>query len=122
MTSDEGIQMELAAWAEAVQEERERAAEVNERRVRGFLVFATDPERAPDELGCRDVYATEARTPGEAAAKIRPLAEARRLRTLPCFRDLQGRARRGPLGRADRAERVPGELCARVLQRCREIG
>jgi hypothetical protein len=83
MTSDQGIQMDLAVWAEAVQDERERVAEVNEQRAarRGFLVFATDPDRAPDEPGYRDVYATEARTPGEAAAKVRPLAEGRRLRT-----------------------------------------
>jgi hypothetical protein len=83
MTSDQGIQMDLAVWAEAVQDERERVAEVNEQRAtrRGFLVFATDPDRAPDEPGYRDVYATEARTPGEAAAKVRPLAEGRRLWT-----------------------------------------
>ncbi len=31
--------------------------------------------------GYREVYATEAKTPGEAAAKVRPLAGGRRLRT-----------------------------------------
>ena len=41
-------------------------------------VFATDPVRAPDQP---EVFATEAKTPGEATAKIRPLAEGRRLRT-----------------------------------------
>lgn len=78
-----GEQIDLASWAQELQEERERVAEVNERRAarRGFLVFATDPERAPDEPGYREVYATEARTPGEAAAKVRPLAKGRRLRT-----------------------------------------
>jgi hypothetical protein len=83
MTSDQGIQMHLGAWAHELDEERARFQEANERRVarRGFLVFATDPERAPDEPGYRDVYATEARTPGEAAAKVRPLAKGRRLRT-----------------------------------------
>ena len=57
--------------------------EVNRERAlrRGYLVFATDPELAPGEPGYREVYATEARTPGEARAKVRPLAEGRRLRT-----------------------------------------
>jgi hypothetical protein len=47
---------------------------------RGYLVFATDPERAPDEPGYREVYATEARTPNEATAKVRAVAGGRRLR------------------------------------------
>lgn len=82
-STEQGEQIDLAAWAQELREERERIAEANERRAarRGFLVFATDPQRAPDEPGYRDVYATEARTPGEAAAKIRPLAKGRRLRT-----------------------------------------
>ncbi len=82
-STEQGEQIDLMTWARELQEERERVAEVNEQRAarRGFLVFATDPERAPDEPGYRDVYATEARTSGEAAAKIRPLAEGRRLRT-----------------------------------------
>jgi hypothetical protein len=80
---EQGEQIDLGTWAQELQEERERVAEVNERRAarRGFLVFATDPERAPEEPGYREVYATEAKTPGEAAAKVRPLAEGRRLRT-----------------------------------------
>lgn len=82
-TIDQGEQMSLTAWAEELEHERERIAEVNERRAasRGFLVFATDSERSPEEPGYRYVYATEARTPAEAAAKIRPLAGDRRLRT-----------------------------------------
>jgi hypothetical protein len=44
-------------------------------------VFATDPALAPDETGYRQVFATEAKTHSEAAAKIRPLAAGRRLRT-----------------------------------------
>jgi len=69
ISTEQGEQIDLATWARDLQEERERVAEVNEQRAarRGFLVFATDPERAPDEPGYRDVYATEARTPGEAA-------------------------------------------------------
>jgi len=56
---------------------------VNQRRAarRGYLVFATDPQRGPDEPGYREVFATEAKTPGEATSKVRPLAEGRRLRT-----------------------------------------
>jgi hypothetical protein len=48
---------------------------------RGYLVFATDPTRTPGEPGYTEVFATEARTPAQAAAKVRPLAEGRRLRT-----------------------------------------
>ena len=83
VSTKQGEQTDLYTWARELEEERERVAEVNEQRAarRGFLVFATDPDRAPDEPGYRDVYATEARTPGEAAAKIKPLADGRRLRT-----------------------------------------
>lgn len=70
-------------WAQELAEEHARLAAINEERSarRGYLVFATDPARAPDEPGYREVYATEARTPGQATAKVRPLAEGRRLRT-----------------------------------------
>jgi hypothetical protein len=34
----------------------------------------------PDEAGYRDMYSTEARTPGETAANVRRLAGSRRLR------------------------------------------
>jgi hypothetical protein len=83
ISTEQGEQIDLATWAQELEAERERIAEANERKAarRGFLVFATDPGRAPDEPGYRDVYATEARTPGEAAAKVRPLATGRRLRT-----------------------------------------
>jgi len=83
ISTEQSQQIDLAAWGQELQEERERIEEANERRAarRGFLVFATDPDRAPEEPGYRDVYATEARTPGEAAAKVRPLANGRRLRT-----------------------------------------
>lgn len=81
--SDQGTQIDLAAWAKELEEERAVLEEANEKRAarRGYLVFATDPERAPDEPGYREVFATEARTPGEATAKVRPLAEGRRFRT-----------------------------------------
>jgi hypothetical protein len=83
ISTEQGEQIDLATWAQELEAERERIAEANERKAarRGFLVFATDPGRAPGEPGYRDVYATEARTPGEAAAKVRPLATGRRLRT-----------------------------------------
>jgi hypothetical protein len=82
-TSDQGTQIDLTAWAQELEEERGRLEKANERRAarRGYLVFATDPSRAPDEPGYREVFATEAKTPGEASAKIRPLAAGRRLRT-----------------------------------------
>jgi hypothetical protein len=83
MTSPQGEQIDLVAWAQELEDERERVREVNASRVerRGYLVFATDPERAPDEPGYREVFATEAKTPGEATKKVRPLADGRRLRT-----------------------------------------
>jgi len=82
-TSDQGTQVDMAAWAQELDEERERLEQANERRAarRGYLVFATDPSRAPGEPGYRGVFATEAKTPGEATAKVRPLADGRRLRT-----------------------------------------
>jgi hypothetical protein len=81
--TDQGTQINLSAWAEELAEERSRLDKANKERSarRGYLVFATDPGRAPDEPGYREVFATEAKTPSEATAKIRPLAEGRRLRT-----------------------------------------
>jgi hypothetical protein len=83
MTTEQGTQIDLVAWAQELEEERERLEDANRQRAarRGYLVFATDPDRAPDEPGYREVFATEAKTPGEATAKVRPLAEGRRLRT-----------------------------------------
>lgn len=82
-TTDQGTQIDLAAWAQELEDERVRVERTNEQRAarRGYLVFATDPSLAPDEPGYREVYATEARTPGEATGKVRPIAAGRRLRT-----------------------------------------
>lgn len=75
-------QIDLFAWADELERERERVTQINAERAagRGYLVFATDPNVAPDEPEYRQVYATEARTPNQALAKIRPLAGGRRLR------------------------------------------
>jgi hypothetical protein len=43
-------------------------------RNRGYLVFATDPSKGVDSAEYQQVYATEARTPNQAIAKVRPLA------------------------------------------------
>jgi hypothetical protein len=82
MTSATDTQIDLFAWARDLEQEHERIARANEERARrrGYLVFATDPSVSPGEPGYREVYATEARTPNQAVAKIRPLAEGRRLR------------------------------------------
>ena len=74
---------DLLAWAEELDAERSRVREANEAREarRGYLVFATDPDLSPEQPGYRDVYATEAKTPSEAAAKVRPIAAGRRLTT-----------------------------------------
>ena len=83
VTSDQGTQIDLVAWARELDEKHDRLEKANEQRAarRGYLIFATAPDIAPDEPGYRDVYATEAKTPGEATAKVRPLAAGRRLRT-----------------------------------------
>lgn len=75
-------QIDLFAWAKDLEEERQRIAEINGEREarRGWLVFATDPDAAPDEPGYRELYATEARTSNQAIAKVRPITEGRRLR------------------------------------------
>ncbi len=75
MTTATGTQIDLFAWARDLERENKRIAKINEERARrrGYLVFATDPAISPDEPGYREVYATEARTPNQAAAKIRPL-------------------------------------------------
>jgi len=82
MTPKTETQIDLFAWADELEEERARIADINEERKarRGYLVFATDPEVAPGDPGYRDTYATEARTPNQAVAKVRPIAAGRRLR------------------------------------------
>jgi hypothetical protein len=64
-----------------LERENKRIAEINAQRVRnrGYLVFATDPSKGVDSAEYQQVYATEARTPNQAIAKVRPLAEGRRL-------------------------------------------
>ena len=81
-TSKTPEQIDLFAWAADLEAERERISDINAERAarRGYVVFATDPEIPPDEPGYRDVYATEAPTPNQATAKVRPIAQGRRLR------------------------------------------
>jgi hypothetical protein len=75
-------QPDLFQWAAELEREQERVRAVNDERAtrRGFVIFATDPTIDPDAPGYRDVYATEAASPAQAIAKIRPLAGDRRLR------------------------------------------
>ncbi len=75
-------QRDLFAWADELEEERARIADINAERAarRGYIVFATDPEVSPDEPGYRETFATEAKTPHQAMAKVRPIASGRRLR------------------------------------------
>jgi hypothetical protein len=82
-SSEQGTQIDLATSAQALEEERTQLEQANEKRAarRGYLVFATNPELAPDDPGYREVFATEAKTPAEATAKVRPLTDGRRLRT-----------------------------------------
>jgi hypothetical protein len=82
VTQNPDSQIDLFAWAQELEEEREHVANSNAERAsrRGYLVFATDPNLAPDERGYREIYATEAKTPNQAIAKVRPLAQGRRFR------------------------------------------
>jgi hypothetical protein len=75
-------QIDLFAWADELEGERRRIQNANRARAerRGYLVFATDPESAPDSPDYRRVYATEERTPARAIRKVKPLAQGRRLR------------------------------------------
>ena len=81
MTTAAGTQSDLFAWARELEGENTRIAEINAERVgdRGYLVFATDPSKGVDSAEYQQVYATEARTPNQAIAKVRPLAEDRRV-------------------------------------------
>lgn len=81
MTPPPETQIDLFAWARELEQERERVAHVNAERAkgRGYLVFATDPSISPEESGYREVYATEAKTPNQAMAKVRPITTGRRL-------------------------------------------
>src|SRR4051794_22329512 len=83
VSSAQGTQIDLIAWADELETERTRVREANDARAerRGYLVFAIDPRLSPEEPAYREVYATEAKTPNQAAAKVRPLASGRRLRT-----------------------------------------
>jgi hypothetical protein len=79
---DAASQPDLFQWAAELKQEEERVRVVNEERAarRGFVVFATDPTLDPDSPAYRQVYATEAGSPAQAIAKIRPLTGDRRLR------------------------------------------
>jgi hypothetical protein len=82
MAQTGGARDDLSASAEDLEREARRIAEVNEQRARcrGYLVFATDPSTEVGSDDYQQVYATEARTPNQAIAKVRPLADGRRLR------------------------------------------
>jgi hypothetical protein len=62
MTTATGTQTDLFAWAQALERENKRIAEINVQRVRnrGYLVFATDPSKGVDSAEYRHVYVTEA--------------------------------------------------------------
>ena len=84
MTTATGTQSDLFAWAQDLERENKRIAEINAVRVRNrgylvFVVFATDASKDIDSAEYQHVYATEARTPNQAIAKVRPLTEGRRV-------------------------------------------
>jgi hypothetical protein len=82
MNPPPNTQMDLLAWAEELESERHQLESINAERAarRGFIVFATDPTIDTDSPEYREVFATEAKTPNQAVAKVRPLADGRRLR------------------------------------------
>lgn len=75
-------QMDLLAWAQELEDERQQFESVNAERAarRGFIVIATDPSVNTDSPNYREVFATEAKTPNQAIAKVRPVGNGRRLR------------------------------------------
>ena len=75
-------QLNLLRWVEDLEAERRQTETINaERRARrGFIIIATDPTVDVDSSDYRRIYATEAKTLGQATAKVRPVAEGRRLR------------------------------------------
>lgn len=75
-------QIDLFEWARELEIERDHVANANAERAtrRGYLIFATDPNIPPEESGYRQVYATEAKTPNQAMAKVRQITAGRRLR------------------------------------------
>ena len=75
-------QLDLFTYSTELEEEQARVEQVNSDRAggRGYLVFAIDPAVGPDEPGYRRVFTTEAKTPGQAMAKVRPLVPRCRLR------------------------------------------
>lgn len=81
MTTATDTQIDPAAWAQDLEQENKRIAEINTEPVRnrGYLVFATDPSHGVNSAEYQHVYATEARTSNQAIAKVRPLADGRRL-------------------------------------------
>lgn len=74
-------QVHKSASVEERKGEAARIERVNAERAsrRGYIVFATDPDIAPDEPDYRATFVTEAKTLNQAVAKVRPLAEGRRL-------------------------------------------
>jgi hypothetical protein len=82
MNPTANAQMDLLAWAQELEDERRKVESINTQRAarRGFLVIATDPAVDTDSPHYREVFATEAKTPNQAVAKVRPLADGRRLR------------------------------------------
>jgi hypothetical protein len=75
-------QLDLFTYAAGLEEEQAHVEQVNDDRARGrgYLVFAIDPAVGPDEPGYRRVFTTEAKTPGQAMAKVRLLVPRCRLR------------------------------------------
>jgi hypothetical protein len=65
-------QLDLADYAEALEEERQSVERENKKRRgrRAFVVFVTDPERAGKD-DYKLVFACEARTQAQAEAKVR---------------------------------------------------
>jgi hypothetical protein len=77
MTTVAGAHGDLFGWGRGVEGENTRIAEIDARRVgdRGQLVFITDPSVGVDLVEYQQAYATEARTPDQALAEVRPLTE-----------------------------------------------
>ena len=82
MTSDQGTQIDLSAWAQELDEERARLEKANESQLPAATSCSPPiPSAPPTSPATAKCSRLEAKTPGEATAKVRPLAAGRRLRT-----------------------------------------
>lgn len=107
-------QMDLLAWAQGLEDERQQHESVNAERAarRGFIVIATDPSVNTDSPEYREVFATEAKTPNPSDRQG-PSDRRRSPATgVPRHGHVQARTRRSALGGAAAPGAISGAWIA----------